>query len=79
MTTRTFTPAEFAAEFPRARNHDAAIRYVAVTHHPRQIVRASDIACAMDEVAVAVGHTNKSGTKTISRFAIVAGNVAGAM
>lgn len=81
MTARTFTPAQFAAEFPRAAGHDDAIRYVAVDCHPQAVPSEREIAasaCGLDEVAVLVGRTNRSGTKCVARYAIVAGNVAGA-
>lgn len=71
MQTFNFTTAEFAAEFPRARAHDAAIRYVAVHSHPDTIVKPSQIEVQDGEAAVQVGYTNKSRSKKITRFAIV--------
>ena len=71
MDEITYTPDEFAAEFPKANGHIAALRYVAIHTHPRHIVRASDIAVRDGEAAVEVGYTNKSRSKKIVRFAIV--------
>lgn len=69
MMTTTYTPAEFAAKFPRARGNDAAVSYVAVNHHPRDF-GTIDTARKFGN-AVFVGRTNISGTKAVSRFAIL--------
>lgn len=78
MTTQTtMTPAKYAATFPRARGADNALRYVVVDHHPDAWQRAADAAEAEARLAdgeelVQVGYTNKSRTKKITRYAVVA-------
>lgn len=69
MNTTTYTPAEFAATFPRARGHELAVSYVAIHHHPKKFV--SEAEAPVGFKAVKVGHTNISSTKTVTRFAII--------
>lgn len=70
MTITTYTPAEFAATFPRARGHVEAVSYVAVAHHPKAWGKAEAEAAAFGKI-VKVGHTNISNSKAVTRFAVL--------
>lgn len=69
MTISTYTPAEFAASFPRARNYDGAISYIAIEHNPKD----RDITNQAEAfgLVVELGRTNVSRSKTVTRFAVV--------
>lgn len=70
MTATTYTPAEFAAAFPRARAHETATSFIAVEHHPKQRPDVADLIPAGHD-AIQVGYTNASRSRTVTRFAIV--------
>lgn len=71
MNIRTITPAEFAAEFPRARAGENAASYAIVEHHPREFVDAGSVECPEGHQAVVVGYTNTSRSKKVTRIAFV--------
>lgn len=73
MEFTAYNPAEFATAFPRAAGCDHAEMFIAVEHSAkifRVEVPADMIPSGMK--AVQVGYTNRSKTKRVTRFAIVA-------
>lgn len=74
MTFTTYTPAEFAASFPRARADERAVRYLSIEHNPRDFseveAAAASTVCG-DLSVIKIGYTNKSRSKTTSRYAII--------
>ena len=63
---------EFAETYPTARDHPEAIKYlVAIDHHPSSRPEPGKAIIPLGFKAVVVGYTNKTRTKTTTRFAVV--------